>query len=113
MEDGVMVITYADNLVISLDIAKEMVEDRRQFSGSIPLPLLVDIRGLASVDTPSRKYFATPGAVENVPVAALLAKSLLSKLVGNIYITVDKPSLSIKLFTDHNKALTWLKKFRT
>ncbi len=112
VEDNIMTITYATNLVISLDIAKKLVEDRIQFSKGVTMPILVDIRGLASVDTLSRKYFVSPRALENTMSGALLVESMISKLAGNIYITVDKPAVPMKLFTNKDKAIAWLKKFK-
>jgi len=112
VEDGIMVITYATNLIITLDIAKEMIEDRIRFSGGVTMPILVDIRGLASVDTLSRKYFVSPRALEYTMSGALVVESMISKLAGNIYITVDKPAVPMKLFTNKDKAITWLKKFK-
>lgn len=112
VENGILIATYAPNLIISLDIAKEMVEERIRFSDGITFPILVDLRGLASIDTLSRKYFTTERALKYTSAGALLVESLISKLAGNIYITVDRPALPAKLFTDKNKAIRWLTKFK-
>lgn len=111
IEDGILHIEYNQNLVISLEVAKTMVEERHDYIKGACMPILVDIRGLASVDTASRKYFASTRSIENVLAGALLADSLISKLAGNIYITVDKPPIPLRLFTDKEKAKRWLKKY--
>ena len=110
IENGILIVTYANNLVISLEIAKQLAADRIRFSNSITTPILIDIRGLASVDTISRKFLADSS--QYVSAGALLVESLISKLAGNIFITVDKPSVPTRLFTDREKALRWLAKFK-
>ncbi|MGP8217412.1 MAG: hypothetical protein ACLQQ4_17725 [Bacteroidia bacterium] len=112
IEDGIMIVTFASNLVISLDIAKKMMEDRVGFSNGITMPFLVDIRGLASIDTISRKYFTSEKALLYGSASALLVESEISKLAGKIYISVDKPRLPVKLFTDKKRAIKWLNKFK-
>ena len=90
IEDGILNTSWHSNLVVTLDIAKEMVEERILFCNGETMPTLVDIRGLASIDTISRKYLASERCLSNVSAGAILTGSLISKLAGNIYITVDK-----------------------
>ena len=110
-EDGIMHVTWHQGIVINLDAAKEMVEERIKLCKEKTTPILVDINGMAFIDTVSRKYFASEQATVGVTAGALLVGSLISRLAGNVYITVDKPPLPIKLFTDKTKAIKWLKKY--
>jgi hypothetical protein len=113
IEDGIMHVTWHQGIVINLDIAKEMVEERIQLCKGKTTLVFVDINGLAAIDTASRKFFAGERAIVGLTAGALLVGSLISKLAGNIYITVDKPRLPIRLFTDKTKAIKWLKKFNS
>lgn len=110
IKDGIMEVVFTPNIVISIDVAKQIVEDRLRFTNGKTWPLLVDIKGLVFVDTVSRKYFATAKALQYVSAGALVAGSLISRLAGSIYIKIDKPVIPAKLFTDKAKALKWLKK---
>lgn len=112
IEEGIMHVVWSPNLVITIDIAIEMVEERIRLCKGKALPLLIDIRGLASIDTASRKYFACEKSISITTGGALLVESLVSRLAGNIYITVDKPQRPIKLFTNKDKAIQWLKKLK-
>jgi hypothetical protein len=110
LEDGIMHITWHHGIAINIDIAKEMVEERiQQCNGKTKL-ILVDINGLVSIDTTSRKFLASEHATIGVTAGALIVGSLISKLAGNVYITVDKPRLPMRLFTDKIKAIKWLQK---
>ncbi|HTA83085.1 MAG TPA: hypothetical protein VK783_09135 [Bacteroidia bacterium] len=112
IEEDVICIVWAKNLVINIDIAKEMVEERIKFCNGKEMPCLIDIRGLATIDTVSRKYFAGERSITGIIAGALVVDSLVSKLAGNIYITVDKPQIPVRLFNDERKALKWLKQFK-
>ena len=112
IEDGIAIIKWNDNLVISIDIAKEMVEERIGIFSEKKMPFVIDIRELSSIDTTSRKYFAGERSIMGVTAGAILVDSLISKLAGNIYITVDKPQIPVRLFNDERKALNWLKQFK-
>lgn len=112
VENDIMHIIYTPNLIITLDVAKDIVSNRIKFSGGNRIALFFDIRGLASIDTASRKYFASPEAVDNVSAGAFWVESQFSKLAGNIFIKIDKPLVPTKLFTDNVKALLWLGRYK-
>ena len=112
IEDGILHGTFAPGLYITFDIVKQLVEDRIAFSNGRTMPTLVDIRGLASIDTASRKYFTSERARTNLSAGAMLVSSLMSRIAGNVFIKVDKPSIPTKLFNDRGKALKWLTQFK-
>lgn len=112
IENGVVHIVYHKDLVISLDVAKDIVENRLRVAGGKTMPLFFDIRGLASIDNVSRKYFSSEYAVKYISAGAFWVESLFSRLAGNIFIRVDKPAVPTKLFTDKNKALAWLANYK-
>jgi hypothetical protein len=112
IEDGILHGAFAPGLYITFDIVKQLVEDRITFCNGRTMPALLDIRGLASIDTASRKYFVTERAKTNISAGAVLVSSLMSRIAGNVFIKVDKPSIPTKLFNDKEKALHWLKQFK-
>lgn len=113
IEEGIIHVIYKSNLLISLDIAKKMVAERLKLTAGKTMPLYADIRGLISIDTISRKYLAGEEAIKNLSAGAIHINGLISKLAGNIFITVEKPPIPTKLFTDRDKAIGWLEKFKT
>jgi hypothetical protein len=50
--------------------------------------------------------------VQYVTSAAFLTESALRSLAGNIFLSLEKPLVPTKLFTDEKKALNWLKKYK-
>ena len=69
-------------------------------------PVLVDARNIKSVDFAARKEAATFAEITS---AALLINSALSRMIGNVFITVNKPSIPVRLFTSEAEAVEWLK----
>ena len=111
VEAGILNIIFPEDIVLNLDLAKEMVEDRIKITEGKTWPLLVDVSGLASVDTAARQYFATERGIHGVSSAAILAKSMISKLAANLFIKVNKPAVPTKLFIKREKAEVWIKKY--
>lgn len=112
IEDEIMYITFRPGLVITESTAKEMTEDRITFCKKKHMPLFVDSTGLSSIDTLSRKHFASEEALKYIQAVGILAESLISKLAGNLYITVDKPKVPVKLFNSKMAAVKWLRRYK-
>ena len=108
VEDDIMCCKYSSNLHMSLAVAKSCVEARLLFSKGKSYALLVDMRGIKSTNTEARKYMASQGT-EHVKAGALITGSPMNRTIGNIFLTIDKPPIPIKLFTDEQKARQWLK----
>jgi hypothetical protein len=110
MEEGILYGKYVDDLHMTLEIAKYCVDSRFQFSNSRSFALLVDMRGIKSMTPEARKYMSSVGAVL-VKAGALIIGSPLNRTIGNIFLTIDKPPVPLKLFTDKEKARQWLQQY--
>ena len=101
---------YARDLHLSLEVAKTCVEARLFFSKGKMRALLIDMRGIKSTTKPAREYMATIGATL-VKACALITGSGFNRTLGNIFLTIDKPAVPTKLFTDEGKAREWLQQY--
>lgn len=110
MEEDIICCKYADDLHVSLEIAKSCVEGRIFFSKGKSSALLIDMRGIKSITKDARKYMASVGATL-VTAGALITGSPLNRTIGNIFLTIDKPPVPTKLFTNEQKARQWLKHY--
>ena len=109
-EDGFLCCRYAEDLHLSLDVAVSVVESRIFFAKGNSYPLLIDMRGIKSTTKKARQYMATIGATL-VKAGALITGSALNRTLGNIFLTIDKPLVPTKLFTDEVSARQWLKQY--
>ncbi len=57
----------------------------------------------------ARVYFAGSESKKVHSAAALLAQSPLSKVLGNLFLGLNKPLFPTRLFTSEKDAIEWLK----
>lgn len=110
MEENMLCARYADNLNMTLEIAKSCVGARVFFSKGESYALLIDMKGIKSVTPEARKYMASFGTLM-VKAGALITGSALNRTLGNIFLAIDKPPVPTKLFTSEEKAREWLQQF--
>ena len=108
IEDGILFIEYKPKLVVNITVAKKIVEDRLKVSGQVMRPMFTDGRNFVSIDNASLAYLKSNEATQYVSAGAFFIDNVLQRLIGNIFITIDKPLIPAKLFTDKEKALQWL-----
>ena len=111
MEDEILRATFSENLEMNLDIAKHCVNERIKFSKGKNYLCLIDMRNLKSVTKEARDYMGTEGA-KLIIAGALLIGSALTRMLGNIFLLLNKPLVPSKLFTNEKEAKEWLMQFK-
>jgi hypothetical protein len=77
-------------------------------------PALVDIRSMHMLTRDVRTYSMETQDIHMVSAAALLVRSPLSRMIGNIIMKIFAPAgIPLRLFTAEDNAMTWLKGFVT
>ncbi|HET6227768.1 MAG TPA: hypothetical protein VFF27_15905 [Bacteroidia bacterium] len=112
ISNGVMFVEYKPGLIMTLETAKFMVNERLRLSDGTSYPVLLDVRNLVSTERAAMKYYKTKEVTRYITSAALLTGNALTSLAGNIFLTLEKPLIPTKLFTDEKKALEWLEKYK-
>lgn len=97
-----------DDATVELADAVENKEDVKTLAGDNIPPILVDIRKIKKMSEEAREYFAMKNRKAGVSAIALVIKSKTSKVVGNIYLSIHKPTVPTKLFNDKEEAVKWL-----
>lgn len=112
ISNGILIVEYKPGLVMNVEVAKQMVSDRLKFSNGISRPVLLDGRNFVSMDRATMKYYKTKEVVQCITAGAFLTGNALTCLAGNIFLTLEKPLVPTKLFSDEKKALEWLEKYK-
>lgn len=112
VSNGILFVKFKPGLVINVEIAKQMYYDRLKFSNGISRPLLLDGRNFVSMDRATMKYYKTKEVTQCITAAAFLTGNALTSLAGNLFLTLEKPLIPTKLFTDEKKAVEWLEKYK-
>jgi hypothetical protein len=108
--EGFLCARYADDLHLTLEVATAIVESRIYFAKGNSYPVLVDMRGIKSTTKKAREYMATIGSTR-VTAGALITGSPWNRTLGNLFLTIDKPEVPTRLFTNELSARLWLKQY--
>jgi hypothetical protein len=73
-------------------------------------PMLLVLGGILGITSEARIFWAESEiTAQNVSRLALVLDSYISRVIGNIFIGINKPGIPVKLFTDEEKAIAWLR----
>jgi len=97
---------------IDINIAKHLVEDRLKISDKVRRPIFIDTSNVKSITREAEKYLATQNATKYLSAAAILTHSRVAKLLYRIYISLSRPKIPTKVFSDKEEALGWLEQHK-
>ena len=110
-EDGILRAIPIPAVEYTLAVAEENLRAMASLVGSDRrCPLLTDGRNVKSSTREARMRY-TAELPRIVSAMAVLVGSPASRVTGNIYLAVNKPSFPTRLFTSEEEALVWLKGF--
>jgi hypothetical protein len=109
--DGIVMITYPDNFSFTLKESIESVNAIGEITKGIPHPILKIPGKYTTVDKDTREHVAKGDGARFSVAEAFILRSLAHRLVGNFYLSVEKPQKPTRFFNDLSSAETWLKTF--
>lgn len=104
--DGIVAMVYDPGIATNLEDAIAAVEAMTRLTRGRRSPLLVNLHGAGPQDRPARAEFARRDDV--VSAVALIVDTPLSRILGNFYLSVNKPIAPTRLFDDEAAAVAWL-----
>lgn len=112
-DDDILSFKYAPKLEMDLDIAKELVENRLEYTNGLAMYTLIDGTNLKSTTKEARDYMTDPnGGLKGILAGAFLANSVVTTVIVNLYLTINKPPKPAKFFSNKESALKWLKELK-
>lgn len=112
LPEGICLTRVAKGVDVGLEEARWNTQKVIELSGSSCPPLLVDIRFIRSISKEARDHFSMKGRTANVSAIALLIHSPVSRVIGNFYLGLSKPTVPTRLFTEEEKAKEWLRELK-
>ena len=104
---------YSPKLEIDIQIAKELVDNRLDFTQGKPVYTLIDFTNVKSVTKEARDYMNSPeGGLRGLLGGAFLSNNVVATLFVNLYLKVNNPTIPAKMFTNKVEAIKWLSKIR-
>ncbi len=109
--DGILQIEMQPNRTLQLKDAKEMVNAFAEIGGGKKFPLLFIAGDFSLASSDARKFASGSEANQYTLASAFVVINIAQKLMGNAYITFNKPITPTKIMTEEKTAIDWLKTF--
>jgi hypothetical protein len=107
--DGIVQVVWVPGTTALLKDATATLEAMAQLTGGRRSPLLVDMRDTGPQDRPTRAEWTRRSDLSSA--VALIVGTPLSRMVGNLFIRMNKPQFPVRLFDNEASAVAWLLEF--
>ncbi len=112
-EGGVIWMRFKPCEVHTLEDAIAVVETHNTLAGETPAPVIADIREVSvGADRQAREYYVSEESSRLKLGMAMLVKSPMQRMLGNVFFRINRPPYPSKMFSDEAKALVWLDSLR-
>jgi hypothetical protein len=109
--DGIARIFIKENVDIDVVQVKQIVHALEEEGQGKKYPLLIVVGEYTLPTAEARAYTATAESDPFASAEAYVINSFSQRLVGNVYLSLNKPFRPTRLFNDEVKAVEWLKTF--
>jgi hypothetical protein len=95
-----------------LEDAKKVVNAHNILANGIKIAVVADLRDITTgADREARKYYVQEESAQFKLAMAMLVNSPVQRMLGNLFMRLNKPPYPTRLFKLEKEALTWLKEF--
>ena len=113
-DDDIIFWNYAPGLEMDINIARELVKNRLEYTRGMSVYALIDVTNLKSTTKEARDFMnSSEGGLKGLLAGAFLSNSVVATLLVNLYLKVSSPKIPARFFTSGEEALNWLRKIKT
>src|SRR5687767_5595404 len=94
--DGVLKVRWKTGVVITEELARDLLAESRVITNGKRIPHMADIRLLKSMTREARKVFGDAG--DSYTALALLASSPVAQMIGNFFIGLNRTRTPTQMF---------------
>jgi hypothetical protein len=109
--DGIARTCVKPNLDIVLEHAIENSKIVSSFFVDKKFPILIDARNIKSMSYEARHHFSAHGRETKTNAFGIIIGSSISRVLGNFYLGINKPTVPTRLFDNEQDSINWLKQF--
>ena len=108
-DDGVIWMRFKPCEAHTLEDAIAVVKAHNDLAGNQQVPVIADIREVSvGADRQAREYYVAEESSRLKLGMAMLVKSPMQRMLGNIFFRINRPPYPSKMFSSEEKALSWL-----
>ena len=111
--DGILQIFMKPNRTMNLKDGMDMVRVFGEIGEGKKYPLLFIAGDFTLANAEARYYAASEEANQYTLAVVFVVNNVAQKLMGNAFITFNKPVKQTKIFTKEEEGVKWLKTFLT
>lgn len=111
VSDSILYFKYKPNLILDLQVAKQVVADRISFQDERIFPILCDVRGIINSEKAGRDYLAHSGSLLTSAVGILVHEKV-ALAMSAFYLEISQPSVPTKIFKNEIEALEFLSTYK-
>lgn len=109
-KDNIMYVRIIENAELTKKTVREQREGQSELAGEEPFGVLVDGTLTATVTKGAREEMATNVPPNRKATAIVTNNNMVTRLLGNFYMKLNKPTIPTRLFEQEVEALQWLQK---
>lgn len=108
IENDIVIIQYSESIV-DLSVMKRMRDCYLEISDGSSYPILADGRKVKYWTKEARNFQLEMEDPKIMKAAAILAKHKVQEVFFNFFLNFSTPKIPVKLFSDKEKAIKWLR----
>jgi len=109
LDSNLLLISLKENITIEGEDVLEIKKHNLDLMKGNNYAIVFDSGHYTSVSKEARELMTSSKVEKNRVASAFIIYSLSQKILGNFYLKVNKPNVPTKLFSDKEKAITWIK----
>jgi hypothetical protein len=110
IENGILFGMPQGAFIMDLKTVKNFIDRRQELTLGKPYPVFVDCSNMSALTKEAREYIASRGG-KGITAIAFITTTLASRIWINLFMSLYLPPQPVKMFTNKEKALIWLKQF--
>lgn len=107
----VLMIKYDDQLVVTLELARQITEQVAQQFGSTELGVVHSAGKLTTLEPGVREYIESNNRYQHKIAEAFVVKNLSQRILANFYIRIKKHGCPTEVFSNEDEACRWVKMY--
>lgn len=107
-QEGVILAKVIHNVEIDLDRAKTYHSLVKYLSRGVEHCTVIDLSGISSITPEARAYLQETSSAWGKTIAvALVTSTFTARIIAGFFLSINKPSYPVKVFTDTLEAQQW------
>ncbi len=112
IEDGIYFLIHKKSKKGTLETAKEELKAHKELSSGKKMPLFADVRGMKGANPEARDYGNSEEVTSTYSAVGILIGSAFTRVIGSLFMKINKPPYPVKMFTEQKEAVKWLKQYK-